>query len=132
MGFHKMGYFFFLAAYLIRLMSPYPPALLPHPSPLIGHFNVESVSSTRQRDSMKRHLWAFLMFLQLISAFFFHLGYYNFVLTKTFVWTMTVSIIVISFGIPQATSYIGDYFHQFACFLWRKLFQRQSVNCSKV
>eukprot|EP00026_Physarum_polycephalum_P002029 Phypoly_transcript_02033.p1 GENE.Phypoly_transcript_02033~~Phypoly_transcript_02033.p1 ORF type:complete len:965 (+),score=148.31 Phypoly_transcript_02033:78-2972(+) len=126
MGFHKMGYFFLLGAYLIRLVAPCPPALLPHPSPMIGHFSAENNSSTRQRDSMKRYVWAFLMFFQLVSAFFFHLGYYNFVLTKTFVWTMTVSIIVITFGIPVATSYLGDYFWKFLGYVWWRFVSKRS------
>lgn len=54
MGFHKMGYFFFLAVYLIRLMAPCPPALAP--APFLGHRSVEHSSSTRQRDSLRRHV----------------------------------------------------------------------------
>lgn len=54
MGFHKMGYFFFMAAYLIRLMAPCPPALIP--APFIGHCSAEDISATRQRDSLRRHV----------------------------------------------------------------------------
>jgi len=131
MGYHKMGYFFLLAGYLTRLMNPCPPPLAP--ARFIGHKLADKeADSVRQQDSLMHYLWAFLLFFQMASAFFFHLGDYYFVTTKAFVWTMTVSIIVIAFGATIATSYIGDYVCLFAKYIVKKItkFRERLQSCN--
>ncbi|KYQ88324.1 hypothetical protein DLAC_11023 [Tieghemostelium lacteum] len=112
MGFHKLGYFFLLGAFLIKLGSPCPPALVPRylknsDQWMFGYKSKSNKDFERIVESLNTQIWGFLMLLLLCSMFFFHLGYYNFMIIKSFVFTVTISVIVLFYGATMVTSFIG-------------------------
>ncbi|EAL71474.1 hypothetical protein DDB_G0271900 [Dictyostelium discoideum AX4] len=139
MGFHKLGYFFLLGAFLIKLSNPCPPALVPkywfsqntHNSNtnnggenigddqerrrksggfIFGYKSKSNADFNRIQESLNSQVWGFLMLLLLCSLFFFHLGYYNFMITKSFVFTVTISVVVLFYGVSLVCSSIGTLF----------------------
>ncbi|KAN0039912.1 hypothetical protein ACTA71_007149 [Dictyostelium dimigraforme] len=149
MGFHKLGYFFLLGSFLIKLSNPCPPALLPKywfsqnnnnsnnengnnqngndnnendnnnknqerrrksGGFIFGYKSKSNADFNRIQESLNSQVWGFLMLLLLCSLFFFHLGYYNFMITKSFVFTVTISVVVLFYGVSLVCSSIGSLF----------------------
>ncbi|GAM23613.1 hypothetical protein SAMD00019534_067880 [Acytostelium subglobosum LB1] len=133
MGFHKLGYFFLLGAFLIKFANPCPPALF-----VRKWFNKRftfgfKIKSNRDYDriveSLGIQVWGFLMLVLLCSLFFFHLGYYNFMVTKAFVFTVTISVFVIFYGVSLMTSNIGMLLYNlFQVFITKKSNEMYSSN----
>eukprot|EP01132_Coremiostelium_polycephalum_P008366 gene8366-10275_t len=124
MAFHKLGYFFLLGAFLIKFANPCPPVLYPRywlkKKFTFGYKTKNNADFDRIVESLNIQVWGFLMLLLLCSLFFFHLGYYNFMITKAFVFTVTISVIVVFYGSSLVTSYLGRLIKGIYCAVVKK------------
>ncbi|KAF2070123.1 hypothetical protein CYY_008563 [Polysphondylium violaceum] len=119
MAFHKLGYFFLLGGFLIKLANPCPPAIFPSHykvggTKFIFGYKFRSNSDfNRISESLNAQVWGFLLLILLCSLFFFHLGYYNFMVTKAFVFTVTLCVVVMVYGVSLIISAIGEIIKSF-------------------
>jgi len=119
MAFHKLGYFFLLGGFLIKLANPCPPAIFPSfhkiggTKFIFGYKYRSNSDFNRISESLNAQVWGFLLLILLCSLFFFHLGYYNFMVTKAFVFTVTLCVVVMVYGVSLIISAIGEIIKSF-------------------